>query len=328
MDPAKDINFKKVIFGTFFLIVLGVVVLWTKRSASQIILTAHQNKFNINFQISSRDKVQATIFLEKANLPQNILEGVQFTLDATSAARLAHITPVTAHLNFTKERLNFQGKATAALTNTTITPIANFQIPASTNLAIFAPDFTSLIKKKFVMPKDFQTWLDQNLASDSGQYLIIFGTDDFALVTKPSNPPDFAHLTAQSTTGEFYKQEITANLNFHLVKLPQGDKKEITLTFFEQGPLLFMTSSRKIAQELADVQKGISPTINFWPQGQTPVSAALLWQSPKSSSSQDLLWLLVGDDTRLASALAKIPQARLTIADQEFWGYFDFSQDK
>src|SRR3990167_10415621 len=94
----------KIILGIFFLIVLGGVF-WVNRPASQIILTAYNNKFNVNFQISSRDKTQAAALLGQANLPQNILEGVQFELDATSSARLAHITPVTIDLEFTKERL-------------------------------------------------------------------------------------------------------------------------------------------------------------------------------------------------------------------------------
>lgn len=323
-DPEKDINFKKIVFGIFFLIILGAVF-WTQRPSSQIILTAHNNKFNVNFQISARDKTSAANFLEQVNLPQNILEGAQFELDSTSSARLAHITPVTIDLDFTKERLNFRSKTAGVLSHAAVSPIANLQIPASTSLAILAPDFGNLIKKRFAMPSDFQAWFDQSLTSESGQYLIVFGeSGDFALATKPSNPPDFATLAAQSD--EFYKEESDANLLFHLVKLPQGEKKEITLTFFEQGPFLFMASSRAAAQELANVQKGTSPPLNFWPEKEKTISAALFWQSSKSTS-QDSLSFLLDEDTRLAAALAKIREARLILKDRQFWGYLDFSGD-
>lgn len=333
VDPEKDINFKKIVFGIFFLIVLGVVALWANRPASQIILTAHNNKFNVNFQISSRDKTGAAAILGQANLPQNILEGAQFELDSTSSAKLAFMAPVTIDLEFTKERLNFRGIAAGVLSHAAVTPFANLQIPASTSLAILAPDFANLVKKRFAMPKDFQTWLDQNLTSESGQYLIVFGeSGDFALATKPSNPPDFATLAAQSD--EFYKEESDANLLFHLVKLPQESQKEITFTFFEQGPFLFMASSRAAAQELANVQKGTSPSLNFWPEKEKTISAVLFWQNSQTVN-QDPLSFLVGEDTRLDSArqarlaatLAKIREARLILKDRQFWGYLDFSGD-
>lgn len=323
VDPEKDINFKKIVFGIFFLIVLGVVVIWAQRSSSQIILTAHNNKFNLSFNLRQNEKANAQKTLEKLGLAQNVLEGIQFELDSTSSAKLAFIAPVTIDLDFTKERLNLQGKATGVLSGATPVPIANLQIPASTSLAILAPDFGNLIKKRFVMPKDFQTWLDQNLTSDAGQYLIVFGeSGDFALATKPQNPPDFATLAAQSD--EFYKEESDANLLFHLIKLPQESQKEVTFTFFQEGPFLFMASSRAAAQELADVQKGDVTSLNFWPNVEKPVSAAIFWQNSQTVN-QDSLSPLVGEDTHLAATLAKISQARLIIRGQEFWAYLDFS---
>lgn len=330
MDPEKDINFKKIVFGTLFLIVLGVIIIWAQRSSSQIILTAHNNKFNLSFNLGQNEKANAQKTLEKLGLSQNVLEGIQFELDATSQARLAFVTPVTFDLEFTKERLNFQGKATGVLSGATHVPIANLQIPASTSLAILAPDFGNLIKKRLApMPADLQAWLDQNLASTNGQYLIIFGDGgDFALVVKPLKQPDFTALaTLQSSTSEPYKQETTANLNFHLVKLPQESQKEITFTFFEQGLFLFMASSRAAAQELANVQKGDIASLNFWPNVEKPVSAAIFWQNSQEVN-QDSLSFLVGEDTHLAATLAKISQARLIIRDQEFSGYLDFSDEK
>lgn len=316
----------KLILGTLFLLVIALAIfISNNRPLTQLTLTAAENKFNVKFQISKYDQNSAESFAQEVGLPKNILNGFEFSLDGTSSARLAYISPIKTDLKFQKEKLQFSGTTKMSLLTDSFSPDRNFKAPQEFSVALFGKNFLPLIEKKVILPPDFKKWLDTNLKNTSGQYLFLFGDKpDFALIFKKDLSVDFENLESR-VLPDSYKEETQDNITFHLVKIREEDNEQ-NYVFFEMGDQVFVTSSLGSAKELVQSQKSASVVPNVF--GKDPVAVAIVVQNAADQKAGTALKFLLGGEQKLTSHMDKIKTFRLILKNQEFWGYLDFSDDK
>src|SRR3989344_5129808 len=169
-----------------FLIFIAVLVIIQNKNTSQVTLIANENEFKLNFDITNNDQSEFLKVLEKLGLPQSVAKGVEFELDATSSAKLTFATPVKANLNILPGKIAFKGKVNTSFLQDQ--EAKSIKIPTSTNLAVFSGNLIAFIKSRLILSQEFSAWLSKNLASDQGQYLVVFGPNsDFTLIFKNPN---------------------------------------------------------------------------------------------------------------------------------------------
>ncbi len=284
-----------------------------------------ENKFNLNFQIPNQDRQNYLQALAQLNLPQSTLSGVQFQLDSTSSAKLAFVSPVKVNLNLNNQNLDFWGRFDKPPQSTTFDQKLNLKIPNTAVLTIFAPDFKSFIKGRFLLPKNFSAWLDENLNSSTGQYLIIFDNQpDFALVLKPSHAIDFSGLQSLNTAdieGSSYKEETQDNVTFHLLNIPQTKEKTTTFTFFQMGDFAYLTSSLESAKVLRDSEKGNGSYVHSFNQKSGKIATALFFRNADLEETTKAVNFLTGNDEKVTNIILKIKEAEFLQEDKNFSGY-------
>ncbi len=319
------------IFGVIVLIGISLTLLVSNfKTQSQILLTAQENKFQVNFHIAQKDQENFSEVLASLNLPQNIVEGLEFELDATSSAKLAYVSPIQASLKFAKNRLNFAGRASAQVFESKI--ITPFKIPSSATITVIGASITDLVKARLKLPRVLEAWLDQNLTSQNAKTLIIFGQNsDFALILAPQSAPTLSGLESikiEDYKDQIYKQETyllenAPSINLHLLKFPNQDQKETTLIFFEIGQTLYMTSSIEAAKELIMVQVGQSPSQDFLSGEIDPITLAIFLKHHNSQLTRSALDFFISSDTiNLPDGIEKF---FFILREKEFKGYLDFS---
>lgn len=307
------------LFPVFLIVLISLIFLITRTNLprSKITISAFQNKFKADFQIVQKDVEITKQVVERLTLPISILEGIEFELDSTSSAKLAFVTPISASLNYHKDKIQILGQTTSGLILPQLVP-PSLKLPLSTTVAIFAPDTTGLIPKKTLIAKDFEIWMQENLKGEPGQYFMIFGNKpDFAVAIRAQHPADFTKL-AQIKSEDLdlsYKQETNENVTFHLLRQPQNENEELTFTFFEKGEWLFMTSSPESARELLNVQLNQSLP-EFLSEVAKPITMAILLQKTDSQISHALDFF--GLDSTKLKPLDNIQKASFIAQDKNF----------
>ncbi|MBI2326814.1 hypothetical protein HYU92_00695 [Candidatus Curtissbacteria bacterium] len=316
----------KIFLGTLiifsFFLILFIAFLNFKslhQKSSFLILQAQNNKFEINFNLQDTDQDKFSQILEKLNLPQSTKKGVEFSLDATSQAKLAFILPIKAKLNLGSGEVNFQG-TTARRLNSKEFPAGKYKIPNSTNLAVAAPDFKEFVKSRFFLPPEFAAWFNNNLPSEAGQCLIIFGQNaDLAIIFK-NDRVNFETLKNVQIAGEpVYFQETRQNIDYHLIKLSKEDNPR-TFTLFRQGQDIFFVSSYEAAQELSNLKQ--TDSIEFPKSDNSQkISIAILFQSTtQNPATGDFYQLLFNKETQVSEILQKINKFEFALKENQFSG--------
>ena len=136
------------------------------RNSGQITLTADQNKFKLNFNLTNQDLIKFSKVLNKLNLPQSVKDGIEFELDATSSAKLAFTTPIKTNFNILPEKITFQGQIDKSFVNDQAAE--SLKIPASTNLAVFGNNIAEFVMARLNLPDQLSTWFLKNLNFQNG----------------------------------------------------------------------------------------------------------------------------------------------------------------
>ena len=120
--------------------------------------------------------------------------------------------------------------------------------------------------------------------------MFIFGKNSDTAIIFRSKALDFESLKniqIASLPEPFYKEELQENVNFHLIKLPQDTTggKDQSLTIFQIGEFVFLTSSRQAAIEMVQFQKkSQGNSINFGPLSADGTrSLSILFRNPDES---------------------------------------------
>ena len=283
----------KLILGSLLLLTLTVfLIIFTNRPSigqSFMSIVAQSNKFKVNFNIHQNDSKEFSEILESLSLPQSVAKGLEFEIDAASSARLTYLSPIQLKLNISSQSINFSGQTQSPLFLREFED-EDFKIPSSTKLAVFAPDVQGFLKARYSLPPELIDWLAKNFNSNRGQYLLIFGQNSDTAIIFRSKALDFESLKniqIASLPEPFYKEELQENVNFHLIKLPQDTTggKDQSLTIFQIGEFVFLTSSRQAAIEMVQFQKKSQGNpINFGSLSADGIrSLSILFRNPDES---------------------------------------------
>ena len=318
----QKIKTKKFLLIVFFFIIIvpSSVFLLSQNQKNSLTILASQNKFHVEFAIPKANQKEFTEFLKAQNIPQSVKLGLDFETDSTTSARLAFFTPIKTNFKILGNKIIFSGTTNSQ--NKEL-PRQNFKIPKETSLAVFAPNFGDFLKSKFTLPDDFSTWLSENLTSESGQYLIVFGKNaDFALAWQNS-ALDLNSLKTITTNLETeYKEQEEEGINLHLVRLTPKDKKEQTFAIFKIGQWFFITSSLDTARTIIAVQQSQTSQIHFESnkKGQKEAFALFLTNDESNSLNDSFFDLLSIDNQLLMDMLLKITRFEFTLKENDFSG--------
>lgn len=306
------------------LAVLGLVIfVLQNKPQSQLQIKAHQDKFKIEFALIGKDRAKAERILVKLALPQSVLEGQEFELDSTSAARLAFASPIILDLEVKDEQITFSGASRIPLEAADLAPSSTFKLPSSTHLVIYGRDLSQILKKRFGTMQPLDVWLDQNLMAVQGQYLTLFTPDtNFALSFKPQIPPDWQSL-AQIKTADgqsSYKQELADDIVIHLVKVPGTEPA--TLAIFEIDQWVHITTSLESARQLLAVQEGNAPFVNF-PKTRQNVSFVIYFKRTDTATA-DSISQIIKNGQKSTKYIENIKEAFIMLDRREISGYIDF----
>ena len=320
----------KIVFGILAIFLfLAIIVFVAKfislqdRNSSQIILTADQNKFKLNFNLANQDMTKFSKVLDKLNLPQSVKDGIEFELDATSSAKLAFVIPIKTDFNILPEKITFQGQVDKSFVSDQAAE--SLKIPASTNLAVFGNSIAEFVRTRLNFPNQFSTWFSKNLNSQNGQYFIVFGANsDFALVFKnPSIDIDgLKNIKDIRSNQSLYKEESIDNIKLYLLKLSESlDEKDLTIVFFQEGDWTFFASSREAAQELIKIQKSQTPSINFPQKRTTGVSLIIIFRNNgENSIGENFSNFIFQEGNNLAKSIDRIKNFEFILKKDKFSG--------
>jgi len=293
------------------------------RNSGQITLTADQNKFKLNFNLTNQDLIKFSKVLNKLNLPQSVKDGIEFELDATSSAKLAFTTPIKTNFNILPEKITFQGQIDKSFVNDQAAE--SLKIPASTNLAVFGNNIAEFVMARLNLPDQLSTWFLKNLNFQNGQYFIVFGANsDFALVFKnPSTDIDGLKNIKDVKSNQFlYMEESIENIKLYLLKLPESlDEEDLTVAFFQEGDWTFFASSHEAAQELVKIQKSQRPSINFPLKNNSLISLILLYRnSDQNPIGENFPALIFAGNGGLTKTIDQIEEFEFILKKDKFSG--------
>src|SRR3989338_7219539 len=274
---------KWLILTIFVILLLVIFVISSKftNAGTGLEITPIGNKFRLNFQIPKNDQENFSRTLSQLNLPQEVKEGVEFELDATSSAALAFASPINAKLNFKTKQVKIKG-----LTNST-SPVLflpeSFKLPQSTKLAIFAPDI--------------KNFLDSQV----------------------NIPPELTNLKIPKEE-EFYKREqIEESFETHLLKLPQKtESQKSTLSIFQLGQWIFIASSQEAARKFIQVQKFEKGAIEF-PKSKQATLVVLI-KNPDIDTASSLGQILLSSKKDWLNIFSNIQELEFVLKGNVFSG--------
>ena len=305
-----------------FLIFIAVLVIIQNKNTSQVTLIANENEFKLNFDITNNDQSEFLKVLEKLGLPQSVAKGVEFELDATSSAKLTFATPVKANLNILPGKIAFKGKVNTSFLQDQ--EAKSIKIPTSTNLAVFSGNLIAFIKSRLILSQEFSAWLSKNLASDQGQYLVVFGPNsDFTLIFKNPNIDFLAlkDINDPQSDESAYKEELTDNIKLYLFKLPQSlNGEDLTCVFFQEGDLIYFTSSYEAAQELINTLKSQTPSLDFPPKDTPLASLIILFKNNDQNTGDVFTNFILPGSNNYSRSINQVRELDFILRSSEFSG--------
>ena len=305
-----------------FLIFIAVLVIIQNKNTSQVTLIANENEFKLNFDITNNDQSEFLKVLEKLGLPQSVAKGVEFELDATSSAKLTFATPVKANLNILPGKIAFKGKVNTSFLQDQ--EAKSIKIPTSTNLAVFSGNLIAFIKSRLILSQEFSAWLSKNLASDQGQYLVVFGPNsDFTLIFKNPNIDFLALKDIKNPQSDesAYKEELTDNIKLYLFKLPQSlNGEDLTCVFFQEGDLIYFTSSYEAAQELINTLKSQTPSLDFPPKDTPLASLIILFKNNDQNTGDVFTNFILSGSNNYSRSINQVRELDFILRSSEFSG--------
>ncbi len=263
------------------LVLIGLLLI-LKKSQKQSFLTLDlvQNNFKINFSIAKEDKFNFEKFFENLGIKQNLAQGVNFTLDASTSARLAFQTPAKAALSIKEKELDFSAvfNKSFQLENQKIDQI---NIPEATTMAIFAPGLSQFVLDRLHLPQNAQKVFENNLTTGGGQYLLVNQDGTFALLYKKTdlNLDNFTQIPLEATGDAQPQQEQTQYVYSYkqVQSFNTPDQTPVDLVFSTLGGYQVLASNEKTVQDLVSAQNSGRP---FPKSNNKPAAIAIEFENP------------------------------------------------
>lgn len=324
--PPESVFKKLKRISNFFWIAAAVLIVFLfilksqDRAKSQIRIFSDKDKFKIDFNLEKNDRASANLFLEKLGAAQSILDsGAQFSLDNTSSAKLAFAAPIKLDLKFKENSISFSGQSHIPFQKNTFSPTTAFKIPTGANLVLFGQDFKSIITNE-QLSKELRDWINDNLNSQSGQYLITSG-DNFALSFKPQKQLAFDKLSDVKSDDEpLYREDTVSDTVIHLVRA--SPKEEATWAIYQIGDWATVASSPDSAKNMISVQRGEAPYINF-PKTDESISLAIYYRKGEGLAEGSLSQVTTNSQ-KLTKYLESTKEVFIMLNREKISGYVDF----
>lgn len=306
---------------TIFIFLLFVILIISSKflkTGTSLEVTPIGNKFRLNLQIPNSEQKNFSRTLSQLNLPQEVKEGVEFELDATSSAALVFASPINAKLNFKTKQVKIKGSTNS--TSPVLFLSESFKLPQSTKLAIFAPDIKNFFYSQVNIPPVLTSFMS-NLFSQKGQLLAFYNDNDFLMITKANqvNFDDLSNLKI-SKEEEFYKREqVEESFETHLLKLPQKtESQKSTLSIFQLGQWIFIASSQEAAREIIQVQKFEKGAIEF-PKSKQATLVVLI-KNPDKDTASSLGQILLSTKKDWQNIFSNIQELEFVLKGNMFSG--------
>lgn len=296
-----------------------------KSQFSSINITPAQNKFKVSFEIINKDQENLPKFLQKLKISSKISQGFEFELDSTSSAKLAFSSPVVSRINFEGNKVKFWGATTQLLFNQKVNLNKNLKLPPTLSIVIFANDLIPQASTTIKLSAPLENWLNENFPRN-GQYLLIFASNDVALIATRSQSIDFTTLESQKVAGQQQsplKQEVQDNRTFYLLKVPDSANNETTLTFFESADFVAISTSKDVANQFLDLQQGNSASLEIEPGPNNTALSLMIFLQNNDGRLPEAVTKILDDDQKSQNFVKNVKGAKLTLIDNNFQGYIE-----
>lgn len=293
-------------------------------------LNSANNKFKIDFQISPKNQANFESFLKSLNLPPNTQNGIEFKLDTTSSVQLSYYSPIKTFLKFSSKSISFDGTLSHFQSTGEIKP-QSIKVPSSTVFAVFAPDLSIFLKKKYQLNTDQENWLSTNLDSSTGQYLVIFAPNNFAIYFKNDqiNLDTLSNFEKESSSESIPNEILSENKKTYPINvLTKENQETASVILFQTGDWNVITTTNEAAKIIDEAQSAQGSSLDFESaSANSPASFILLFKNNDDNLSEALLPSIVNlsgsnnlNEAKLLDVLYNISQASFTLKQDHFSG--------
>lgn len=312
----------KIITGFLILFLTGIAFIGfslknLESNASTVSITPGKNNFQISFNIQPRDQNQFENSLEKLTVSKSIQKGVDFELDSTSQARLAVITPITAEINFSQNKIGINGKLQRPYTTSQLNS-EQIKLPTSTNVAIASLALGNLAKSKINFPQSFLEWVEANKIAGKNQYLINFGEDyNVFIFQSKSKAEDLKSLEGDKLK---IKEETTDEIKIIYLTHQDSNQQDQTTSVAIEQELVLVAQSAQTIKDLINFQKSPKDEINFPAKSKEKISYAIYAKNNSEQFSSILKDLVLNGQPQTLTFAKNIDSFYTSLSNQSFSG--------
>lgn len=313
----------KLLFGglalTFAVIIATIFILnIPKEEKNTASLTSFENKFNLSFRISKKDKDEFSQITKSLNLPEIADKNIEFELDSTTSAVLNFATPIDANLEVSKKRLNITGQLHKELFGDF--PQKNIKVPKTTTLAVYTPNATYFLRENLKLNQDFLNSIPK------GQFILLFSDANYVFVYAGNDDDIDKLITALKSQNKDLelKEEFKEDIKLNLVKLVNEDEGIKQIIVFQKENFIYIASSQEAIEQLLR-----SENSNYTFPKNERVQTELDINNSEGNITEDILKLVLKKSSgespsEVADAMSNIANASFSLNGLTFSGLINF----
>lgn len=297
-------------------IALSIFVFTKNRFQSTFTIESGLNKFKLSFNLQKSDESKLSDILSELDLPQSVKQGIEFELDATSQAKLAYVSPLKAKMKLGTNYLNFSGNLKRNLEGADF-QFESIKLPDLTSLAIISRESADFLTD-FSSSREYQDWISQNVKSENGVYLVVFGpASDFAVAFKNNSFRVDQLKKIKDSKGEpAFKEKTIDDTNFGLLNLSQSGSLLAIVTKDNWNIIASSeTAAMQFSPESAETAGQVFPSV----AGEGTAVFALYYKNFGNAQNAGK-YISYGD--KLSKILDKTDSLVLTLHKNSFSGSF------
>lgn len=324
--PVTKLKLTRPLVITLFFLGALVVLLLNfsqiiKSPQSTIKIEPQDDRFKILFDFKNQELEVFNKFLGNLNAGA-ISTKVDFELDSTSSTRLAFLTPIVADLNVSEKKVTFDGELQTSL----ILPSARVEdlhMGDTYRIAIYGKNLDQLIKPKYKITSELESWFNQSFMSYEPMYLISLQENSFAIFFKNSNLSfePIKNIKLEGEVESIYKEEALDDNIFYLIRLNSDIDtlfSSVVITKFKEWYLL--SESKDTAKSILDTQTKSTRSFRDFA---TDATFILSLNNPETVTESLIDFVLVTQssfETKLLEAVNKTKSAELVLKQSTFSG--------
>ncbi len=290
-----------------FLLLLFGIAIGKSKAYSTFELTSSRNRFNLTFDLKSKDQSNFSNFIQKLNLSNSFLHGVEFELDSIPSALLNFTTPAKGKLIQIANSIEITGQLKRPLQPTPF-DFQTFNFPENLNFALASANLEEASGNYLDLPTSLLQTISQN-AAVGAQYVASFG-DSWVYIFKTGT---FDIASLKQKLPDQYKEETIDNIKIYLLG---------RATIFEMGDFTYIVNSLDTGKALMSAQKDLENGSHF-PTVKKGNFALLFINTEKSSAPESLLIKIFGSKSRIPKFINQIGKISFTLKNTTFSGLIE-----